>query len=474
MGGLDSSISAATRHIFIESACFTPEIVRLGARSLGVATDASYRMERGMDAETTLPALRMALLLLSRSQGRALTPAFFQDAYPRPQVRPAIRLEKDFPSRLTGMDIPAATSAAILLRLGFTLRDQGGHWLVQPPSHRVDAECREDLVEEIARIHGYDHLNGEMPLAANPVLRVDRERVTVQRLKCQLADAGFNEVINYVFQSPEENAMAEPGGSPLSLKNPLGRDLSVMKNSLLAGLLKNTAANANQGIEGVALFEIGRVYGQAGRKILESRNLAVSAWGLQQKKDWRLPEQPYDFPWFKSQLVLLGKRLRLGLEFKHAEHPAFSVGCGFAVLANGRACGMAGEIAPGFRLNCRLERPVYAAEIDLDALVAETGEPRFRPWKRYPAVRRDFTFLMPATVSYEHLAAAVERLRPGALESFDLTDVFRGASLPEGKVSLSLAFTYRVPDRTLTGDEVNAVHQEFVAGLAGKLGLIQR
>jgi phenylalanyl-tRNA synthetase beta chain len=210
MGGLASGVTAATRHVFIESACFDPVVIRLGARSLGLKTDASYRFERGMDAEATLPALRMALLLLSRSQGRELQPSFFQDAYPRPQVRAAIRLDKEFPGRLTGMDISAAVAAAILGRLGFALRDQGDHWQVQPPSHRVDAECREDLVEEIARVHGYGHLPGEMPLTANPVLRVDPARDVVQRLKAQLADAGFNEVINYVFQSAEENALTSP------------------------------------------------------------------------------------------------------------------------------------------------------------------------------------------------------------------------------------------------------------------------
>ncbi len=474
MGGLESGISAGTRHVFIESACFEPVVIRLGAHALGLKTDASYRFERGMDAEATLPALRMALLLLARSQGRALAPAFFQDAYPRPQVRPAIRLAKDYPARLTGMEIPAAACAAILGRLGFGLSDEGDHWQVAPPSHRVDAECREDLVEEIARIHGYDHLRGEMPLAANPVLRVDRERVIVQRLKHQLADAGFNEVINYVFQAPEENLAADPQQKPLALKNPLGRDFSVMKNSLLAGLLKNTAANANQGFERVALFEIGRVFRRRERQVLEERRLAASVYGRQQKKDWRLPEQDFDFAWLQAQLAALGRRLRLELTFSAGAHPVFAPGCSFRVEAGGRACGWCGEIAAGFRAACKLERPVFALELDLEALLACRDESRFRAWNRFPATRRDFTFLMAKKRRYQELHAAIGRLRPALLESFELTDVFQGPAVPEDKVSFSMSFTYRAPERTLTGDEVNGVHADFTGRLAADLDLIQR
>jgi phenylalanyl-tRNA synthetase beta chain len=474
MGGLDSGISARTHHIFIESACFNPVVIRRGARSLGLKTDASYRFERGMNAEATIPAMKMALHLLARTQGRPMQPFFFQDVYPRPQARAAIRLDKDYPGKLTGIPIPEKTSEAILARLGFILDDEGGHWLVTPPGHRVDAACKQDLVEEIIRIHGFEHLRGEMPLTTNPSLRIDGERRIVERLKGQLINAGFNEVINYVFQAPEENRMADPQEQPLALKNPLGKDFSVMKNSLLAGLLKNTAFNANQSLERVALFEIGRVFGRAEGKVVESGRLAVSAWGLQQKKDWRLAEQPFDFPWFKSLLVLLGKRLRLDLEFKQSAHPAFHASCCFALEVSHRRCGWAGEVAPGFSRLYGLERPVYAAEIDLPALVAMAGESRFRPWKRFPPVRRDFTFLMAKSIRYEELSAGIERLRPDVLECFELTDVFQGAAIPEDKVSFSLGFTYRSPDRTLTGEEVNATHLDFIGKLVVQLGLIQR
>jgi len=474
MGGLDSGVGPGTRHVFIESACFDPVVIRRGARSLGLKTDASYRFERGMDAEATLPALRLALLLLSRSQGRTLAPSFFQDAYPRPQSRPVIRLDKDFPRQLTGMDLPAAQVEAVLSRLGFALEDRGGHWQVTPPSHRVDAGCREDLVEEVARVHGYDKLPAEMPTSANPGLRVDRPREALQRLKSQLTAAGFSEVINYVFQSPEENALADPQGRAVALKNPLGRDVSVLKNSLLAGLLRNTAANANQGMERLALFEIGKVFSGEGGRVHESPRLAASACGLERRKDWRLEAREFDLPWLLSQLAALGRRLRLEFAFRLSAHPAFAPGACLQVESGGRACGWCGEVAPALRSLFRIERPVFAWELELEALLAGGGERRFRPWNRFPAARRDFTFLMPKRLRFEELRAAIEGLRPPALEGVELTDVFQGDSIPAARVSMSVAFTYRAEERTLTGEEVNALHQELTARLAERLGLIQR
>lgn len=473
MGGLDSGITDKTRHIFIESACFNPVVIRRASRLLGFKTDASYRYERGMDVEATVPAMKLALHLIGQAEGKKPALFFFQDVYPRPLPPVEIKLDKDYPDRLTGITIDPAASAAILGRLGFTLRDEGSHWQVQAPSHRVDVTCKQDLVEEIIRIHGYNHLQAQLPLTANPLLRLDREREIVQRLKDQLVAGGFHEVINYVFQSPEENGLVDPQ-PPLSLKNPLGKDFSVLKNSLLPGLLKNTAFNANQSWDRVTLFEIGKVFSRQAGRISETRQLSISAFGLQNKKDWRCAEQVFDFPFFKSQLALLGKRLRLDFAFKKQAHQAYTDGCCFAIEIDGRCCGRLGEVAPGLRRHYKLERPVFAAEIDLTALVGEVSEKRFRVMKRFPAVRRDFTFLMAKTVSYEELGACLERLRPEALESFELTDVFQGPSVPADQVSFSMGFTYRAQDRTLTGDEVNGIHLEFTAKMVEQLHLIQR
>jgi phenylalanyl-tRNA synthetase beta chain len=470
MGGLDSGISEKTRHLFIESACFNPLVIRRASRLLGFKTDASYRFERGMDVDATIPALKMALLML----GQTKPPFYFRDVYPKPLPATVVLLDKDYPGQLAGNAIAAETSSAILERLGFQLQDEDSRWRVQVPSHRVDVTCKQDLVEEIIRIHGYEHLQSQLPLSANPLLRIDREREIVQCLGNQLTDAGFNEVINYVFQSPEENALFDPLPASISLKNPLGKDFSVLKNSLLAGLLKVTALNSNQDMERVALFEIGNAFVLDKDNIREEKKLAVSAYGLRQKKDWRCREAAFDFSYFKSLLAMLGRRLRLDLAFKKNAHPAYADSCCFAIEIDGRRCGQSGEVKPEFCRFYKLDKPVFAAEIDLPQLFHAVQENRFQMWKRFPAVRRDFTFLMAKTVSYEDLRACLERLRPETLESFELTDVFQGPSIPADKVSFSMAFTYRAGDRTLTGDEVNAIHQDVVKKMVEQLHLIQR
>jgi phenylalanyl-tRNA synthetase beta chain len=474
MGGLDSGITSATRHIFIESACFNPQVIRRGSRSLGFKTDASYRFERGMDIQATVPAMKLALHMIAQNQPQPAQVAFFQDVFPRPAVPATVRLENDFPSRLTGIALAPEISAAILRRLGFGLQEQKGGWEVQVPSHRVDITCRQDLVEEIIRVHGYEHLQSIMPLTANPVLKSDREREIARRLKTQLTDSGFNEVLNYVFQSPEENQLFGAETQPLELKNPLGKDFSVLKNSLLAGMLKNTALNSNQFMERVALFEIGNVFVREGATIIEKKQLAVTAYGLLRRKDWKHEQQPFDFSSFKSLLGALCRRLRLACAFEMATHRGFKTDCCFTIEVHGQIVGRFGELCPEVCAFYKLDKPVFAAEIDLPALFAKVRENRFQMWNRFPWSRRDFTFLIAKNVSYKELSSRIESLQPQVLENFELIDVYQGPSIPADKVSFSMAFTYRAGDRTLTGDEVNGIHQEFVRKMVEQLHLIQR
>lgn len=171
---------------------------------------------------------------------------------------------------------------------------------------------------------------------------------------------------------------------------------------------------------------------------------------------------------------MLGRRLRLEFAFKKHAHPAYADSCCFAIEIAGRRCGLCGEVNAESCRYFKLDKPVFAAEIDLPQLFREVQENRFQMWKRFPAVRRDFTFLMSKTVRFETLRDRLERSRPETLESFELTDVFQGPSIPADQVSFSMAFTYRAGDRTLTGDEVNAIHQQWVKKIMEQMHLIQR
>ncbi len=470
MGGLESGVSEQTRDIFIESAHFGPQVIRRGASSLSLKTDASFRFERGSDVGATVAALRLALGLIAEDQDSHISVSFFADQYPGRTESPPVRLPKDFPARFTGVAIPGATCKTILRRLGFQLQDRRDYWEVMVPSFRVDIVSKEDLVEEIIRVHGYEHLRSELPLSAAPTPAPSPERETLASVRAHLTSLGLSEAINYVFQSPEENELFYPGGASLTLKNPLGRDFSVLKNSLLPGLLHNIAFNLHQGLNGVLLFEIGKVFGPL-HGDQEKNYLALALAGQFLKKDWRWPEVAADFHLLKSLLASLFQRLHLGLAFQALVKPGWHPECTFALVSQGRSLGVCGEVSGDCRRLYDNEVPVFAAELELAPLVSLRREERFRMWNRFPAAKRDFSFRIPAALAYDQLRACIEQVRPRELESYELFDVYQGGA---GAISFSLSFTYRSPERTLTSEEVNGLHLRLTGELTRQLGLRPR
>jgi len=473
MGGQASGVTDATTTIFIESAHFHPPVIRRSCRALGLKTDASYRFERGMDVENTITAMRLAVKWLAEDQGKPLELAFFQDRYPRPWKPQVVRLEKGFADALTGIAMDPRSSIEILQRLGFGVKQRGGHWEVSTPSFRVDVTGPADLVEEIIRIHGYEHLDAELPPQAGTAIVPNRERELEMTIGQHLVAHGFYEVINYVFQAPEENRPFQLESADVRLKNPLGRDFSTMKAALLPGLLRNCRHNVDQNVKRIMLFEIGKVFSR-NQAVQEKRNLALAVTGEYLHRDWRQPEAPFDFHHFRGLLDALFRHLRWPVEWLASKHPFFDPACCLAVTAGGKPAGHVGRIASGHALAVGLEQGVYAGEFDLEQLSANSVQRSFRMWNRFPVSRRDFSFLMDKTISYLQLQRQIDGLRPESLENHELLDVYEGKGIPAEKISLAMSFTYRGRDKTLSGEEVNEIHGRFIARLAEQLGLIQR
>jgi len=477
MGGLESGVQPTTRRIFIESACFNPALIRKSARLLGIHSDACYRFERGSDPQATVSSLQLVLKLivdLSKYPGSVST---FCDIQPHPYQPVKVYLPKTYPAELSGIAIGPEISQSILEHLGFSLQDRGQAWEVRPPSWRVDIAEKQDLAEEVIRVHGYEKLPAVIPASAGTDFTFMPGRRLSQRIKECLIAGGIDEVVNYGFQAPEENRHSDPQGTDIVLKNPLGKDLSVMKNSLLGGLLRNIAHNLNQGQERVALFEINNVFAlDANGQPSESETLAIGACGCRQTGNWREPRKEFDFFDFKSLLASLWRRLRISHTMEPFPRPAFREECAFAVrLGEARSpAGWIGEVRDEVSRFYQISRPVYFAEISLAAIGEWSRSRGFAMWNRYPASRRDFSFLIAKGVSYAELREAIDRSKPDVLEAYELVDVYSGPNIPADKVSLSLAFLYRGADRTLTNDEVNAAHQELVRKLSAQLHLIQR
>ncbi len=472
IGGQASGITASTRDVFIESAHFDPVSIRKTAKKLGLSTDASYRFERGADIGFAPQAARMAASLLTQMGGRASRGLI--DRYPRPHKPRTVRLRLRRVAELLGVDVPEAFVADLLARLGF--RADTSHrsaWRVEVPTFRVDVSREADLVEEIARFYGYDRI----PSVVTPVdsfdATVDRKRMRLARLRRTLLGQGLDEVINWSFADPEREAAAGSGRTPIPVQNPISNRASVMRTTLLPGLLENAAWNLNRGLEGVHVFETGRVYYWEEEKHREDLHLGLLATGLRPGAGWDTPAAETDFFVLKGALEALFEALRFEpVAFEEKDHGYFEPGRALAVLYKGQEVGRLGALRRDFAAISSVERTVYAAEIDLAALFEKTPRPfQYAPVPKLPGVTRDLSFLVDRGTAYGEVVRVLARLNQPLLEGFELRDRFSGKSVPADKVSLTVRFRYRHPQRTLVADEVDRVEQEIVGQLRSALNI---
>ncbi len=475
IGGQASGITGSTRDVFIESAHFDPVSIRRTAKALGLSTDASYRFERGSDVSFAPEAARMAASLLCRLGGKATRGLI--DRYPRPPKPVTVRLRPRRAAELLGVDVPEDFVAGLLGRLGFrTDMSHRGAWRVQVPTFRVDVACEADLIEEIARFYGYDRI----PSALTPVdtfpPAVDRRRDRRVRVRETLLGQGFDEAINESFADPEREAAARSGRTPVGIQNPISVRHAVLRTTLIPGLLGNAAWNLNRGLEGVHLFELGHVYyWEDEDKHREGCQLGLVSTGLVPGAGWDAPAAETDFYVLKGAVEAVCEALRIEpVAFAEpAGGPDYvEPGRALDVLYKGQAVGRLGALRRDLAASASIERTVYAAEIDLEALFGKTPRPfQFAPVPKLPAVVRDLSVLVDAGVPYAEVARVLGRLNQPLLEGFELVDRFAGGSLPEGRISLTVRFRYRHPQRTLVAEEVDRVEQEIVGQLRAALNI---
>lgn len=478
MGGFDTGVTGETVNILIECAYFDPVLVRKSSKKMDVRSDASYLFERGADIMDTQDTIRMILSLLKKDQQKELDITHYGDTFPLEYTPQHVLLKKNYPSHYSGINVPEKTSEQILENLGFELEDREDAWNVKVPSYRVDIYGIQDLVEEICRIHGYDNLESALPLSLNPHVHTDKKRELYIGIREHLVSIGFYEAVNYAFHSPVENErfiIPGDGRSFVEIKNPIGLDYSVMRNSLLAGLLRNTELNFNNSQSRVALFEFGRIFGARGNAIEEEEIIAISASGNYLEADWQTKKaKPFDFYIFKSLLETIFQRLFLTVSFQEKEFSFFNKETSLVLSVNGVEAGYAGEIHPGIRAVGKIEQPVFAAELKVKPILEALKENRFQQWNKYPATSRDLSFLIDKNIKYSQLEAVIEELKPDTLEEYQLTDVYEGKNIPAGKISFSMSFSYRSEEKTLVSEEVNTIHDAFTGRLMERLNLVQR
>jgi phenylalanyl-tRNA synthetase beta chain len=497
MGGFDSMITEKTRNVLIESAWFDPASIRRTARRHAMHTDASHRFERGADIGITPTACaRVAQLILETSGGELEGAAI--DAYPRKLSRPALRLRRAEVERVLGLDIPERDVSRILRRLGFavtaspsssvTMLDpvapatRGGthaavaeevaDLTVEVPTWRLDVEREIDLIEEIARIYGFDRFPNTLPAFSGSVVeRPDAEKDA--KIRESLLALGYNEAISLTFIS-HTDASAFGAATPVDIANPLSEEASVMRTSMLPGMIGMVGYNLNRGNGDVRLFETGNIYENAGTGTAELRRVCMGASGASISASVHGQGRAYTFFDMKGDLeTLLGAFECRSLYFDPHTDEYYHPGRAARAVMDGTTVARFGQLHPRIAAERKLRQDVYLAEIDLERLYRHAlRRARYEPIPRFPAVERDFSFIFDDGVTFERIQTVLRALQIPEMRSLVPVEVFRGGGVATGKYSLLLRATFQAADRTLRDDEVALWSSQIIKALeaiGGKL-----
>jgi len=475
IGGEESAVSGETKDVFIESACFNPVSVRKTRKQLGIDTDASYRFERGADISFPPQAALMAASLLCQMGGKATTGIL--DVYPEPRKNREIILRHRRIAELLGVEVEEMFVKKLFGRLEFPIEPKGnGVWLLKVPFHRVDIECEADVIEEIARFYGYDRIPGELAPLKVIESAPNKERDKIRKLREVLFHQGFDEILTSSFTDADREIEFQTGRSPITLRNPVSSKAALLRTTLLGGLLEATAWNKNRGLEGVHVFEAGNIYYCEGDDTVENLSLAFSTTGRMGGFHWQGKAEEGDFFHLKGTCEMMMAQLRCEpFFFEPADHPFFEPLNALALVFKSEVVGHLGLVRKSLLEAFSLKDDIYAAEIDLALLLSKQPKPfAYTPVIKFPSVVRDLSFLTGRSVSYQDILRAIEKSSLPYLEDVGLADIYSGPSLGGDRVSLTLRFVYRHPQRTLTAEEVDKLDQKIIGLLAAAFKIQMR
>lgn len=454
MGGAPTAVGAGTRDVFLESACFLPAALAGRARRHGCHTDSSHRFERGVDPE--LPPLAMeraTALILAYCGGRPGPTHDNVEAESMPQRRP-IPLRRERIQRLLGHCPRAGEIGDMLLRLGLKLTPGDNGWLATPPSWRYDLLVEADLIEEIARVWGYNRIPRTHGQLVPHVARTPETRRPVDALRDLLVERDYREVVTYSFVDPALQQRLDPEAAALALENPIASDMSVMRTGLWPGLLQTLRHNLNRQQERVRIFEIGRAFDPKREQGLERDVLAGLASGSARPEQWSEDPREADFFDIKADVeALLQPSDPARFEFVADHHPALHPGQCARILADGTAAGWLGVLHPRLQRTLELGQPAILFELALWPLI-ETVLPAFRPLSRYPSIRRDLAVVVDEALPAGELLAGVREAAGEDLQDAFIFDVYRGKGVDSGRKSVALGLILQGLSRTLTDSEV--------------------
>jgi phenylalanyl-tRNA synthetase beta chain len=470
MGGRDSGVDAQTRDVFLESAHFQPLAVVGKARQFGLHTDSSHRFERGVDPELPLRALERATALLLEIVGGKPGPALIAEDKDALSVRSVIQLRRKRLAQQLRLDFEPARVKAILTSLGLELvGETPDRWQFRVPSWRFDLAIEADLIEEIARIHGYNDLPSATPLLA-PEIGPSRQR-DLSAIRAVLVQRGYREVICYSFVPPEIAGLVTGGAPAIPVINPISAAMSVMRPSLWPGLLLALRHNLNRQQERVRLFETGLRFG-GGPDGEQRMTLAGLITGSREPEGWANARDKVDFFALKGDVEALLTALGIGDRVcgERGEHTALHPGqCLRLHDGAGETLGHLGLLNPAVARELGFDRPVFLFELSLDRLPS-LGAAVFRPLSRFPGVRRDIAVVVPMEVTAAALLDTVEQASGAFLTEARIFDVYQGEHIENNKKSIAVSLTFQDSSRTLEDADVQAAEVAVVAALAARFG----
>ncbi len=474
MGGEHSGIRESTTDLFLESAFFTPAAIAGKARALGFSTDASYRYERGVDFELQRKAIERATQLIVAICGGHPGPIVEAVAPEQLPTRPPVVLRMPRVAQVLGVDLGDSRIEALIRGLGFPFERRGDVLTVSPPSWRFDIAIEEDLIEEIARLHGYDNIPAPPPQARLAMLPLPETRRTPMQVRRLLAERGYHEVVTYSFVPAEWEADFAANVQPVRLANPIASQMGVMRSNLIGGLVGVLAGNLKRQIERVRVFELGRVFfadTQAETGYRQPQRLAFLAAGPVVPEQWGVPRREVDFYDVKGDLEALCAPRRL--QFVRSDHPALHPGRSSRVLLDGREVGVLGELHPRWVQRYELGRPPVLCEIELELLL-EAPLPSYAEVSRFPAVQRDIALVVPQSCAADELTAALWSAAGDSVREIRLFDVYQGKGIAVGCKSLAFRILMQDTRKTLSDSEADEVIDRLLAAARERCDAVLR
>ncbi len=456
MGGADSAVSNETKNIFLESAFFLPSLFAGTARKYGLQSDSSQRFERGVDPSLQIKAIERATALIIEICGGEVAPLIQEIEPEHLPERPTLYLRVERLKRLLGIEIPNTEVSGILKRLEMEIQIKTTGWQVVPPPFRFDIHVEADLIEEAARIYGYERIQGEV---AQYPLQIKNKHYSLQHLQTSLVQQGYQEAITYSFVDPSLEKLLHPESNPLALANPISNDLAVMRTSLWAGLLMALKYNINRQQSDVKLFETGLRF-ENGEKLEQIPTLAGIATGRALPEQWGNASRALDFFDVKGEL----EHLISDVSFVKGTHLALHSGQTAVLMRGKEKLGIMGALHPKIAQALDLTGHIYLFELNLNTLLNKST-PRFAPLSKFPSLRRDVAVVVSQGVAAADILAIVRQNAGEWLVDLGLFDVYQGKGVPEGKKSLAMGLTFQAFSRNLTDADIDAALAQVLVAL---------